>query len=107
LKTAYSGSGNYSLLTRSSGRLYGSGITGLRGAAPTSCGFGRQTDKHGFYHTWYLTPQGDVCLVVTDEVGKGRDAAQLRETDETLMHRGHDLSLATLKWVSEGNSKRD
>ena len=55
-----------------------------------------------FYHTWYLKPQGDVCLVVTDEVGKGKDAAHLRETDESLMHRGHDLWLATLKWVSEG-----
>jgi hypothetical protein len=55
-----------------------------------------------FYHTWYLKPQGDACLVVTDEVGKGKDAAHLRETDESLMHRGHDLWLATLKWVSEG-----
>jgi uncharacterized protein YndB with AHSA1/START domain len=54
-----------------------------------------------FYHTWYLKPQGDACLVVTDEVGKGKDAAHLRETDESLMHRGHDLWLATLKWVSE------
>jgi hypothetical protein len=25
-----------------------------------------------FYHTWYLKPQGDACLVVTDEVGNGR-----------------------------------
>ena len=55
-----------------------------------------------FYHTWYLKPQRDACLVVTDEVGKGKDAAQLRETDESLMHRGHDLWLATLKWTSEG-----
>jgi hypothetical protein len=55
-----------------------------------------------FYHTWYLKPQGDACLVVTDEVGRGKDAAHLRETDEALMHRGHDLWLATLKWVSEG-----
>jgi uncharacterized protein YndB with AHSA1/START domain len=55
-----------------------------------------------FYHTWYLKPQGDVCLVVTDEVGKGKDAAHLREIDESLMHRGHDLWLATLRWVSEG-----
>jgi hypothetical protein len=54
-----------------------------------------------FYHTWYLRPQGDACLVGTDEVGK-EDAAHLRETDESLMHRGHDLWLATLKWVSEG-----
>ncbi len=60
------------------------------GAAPT------------FYHTWYLTPAGDACDVVMDEVGKGADAAHLRETDESMMHRGHDLWLATLKWVSEG-----
>lgn len=39
--------------------------------------------------------------MVTDEVGKGKDAAHLRDTDESLMHRGHDLRLATLKWVSE------
>jgi hypothetical protein len=55
-----------------------------------------------FYHTWYLKTQGDACIVVTDEVGKGKDAVHLRETDEGLMHRGHDLWLATLKWVSEG-----
>jgi hypothetical protein len=55
-----------------------------------------------FYHTWYLVPQGASCLVVTDEVGMGADAAHLRQTDEGLMHRGHDLWLATLKWVAEG-----
>jgi Polyketide cyclase / dehydrase and lipid transport len=55
-----------------------------------------------FYHTWYLKTRGDACLVVTDEVGKGKDAVHLRETDQGLMHRGHDLWLATLKWVSEG-----
>ena len=55
-----------------------------------------------FYHTWYLKPQAGACLVVTDEIGKGKDAAHLRDTDKSLMHRGHDLWLATLKWVSEG-----
>ena len=55
-----------------------------------------------FYHTWFLTPTGDDCRVVTDEVGIGKDAAHLRETDESLMHRGHDLWLATLKWMAEG-----
>jgi polyketide cyclase/dehydrase/lipid transport protein len=55
-----------------------------------------------FYHTWYLKMRGDACLVVTDEVGKGKDAVHLRETDEGLMHRGHDLWLATLKYVAEG-----
>jgi hypothetical protein len=57
--------------------------------------------EHSFYHTWYLVPAGKACRVVMDEVGKGPDAAHLRQTDESLMHRGHDLWLATLKWVSE------
>jgi hypothetical protein len=54
-----------------------------------------------FYHTWYLAPQGAGCLVSMDEAGIGADAAGLRRSDKSLMHRGHDLWLATLKWVSE------
>ena len=42
------------------------------------------------------------AMVVMDEAGIGNDAAHLRETDESLMHRGHDLWLATLKWTAEG-----
>jgi hypothetical protein len=64
-------------------------------------GYALGTDP-SFYHTWFLTQTGDGCSVVTDEVGIGKDAAHLRETDESLMHRGHDLWLATLKWMSEG-----
>src|SRR3984957_8187191 len=60
--------------------------------------------EHSFYHTWFLTSAGDACRVVTDEVGMGKDAAHLRETDESLMHRGHDLWLATLKWMAENKS---
>ena len=30
-----------------------------------------------------------------------KDARALRKSDETLMHRGHDLWLASLKWVAE------
>jgi len=54
-----------------------------------------------FYHTWYLEPRGTSCHVVTEEVGVGANPKQLRETNETLMHRGHDLWLATLKWIAE------
>jgi len=54
-----------------------------------------------FYHSWYLEPKGAMCRVVMDEAGVGKDAAGLRQSDETLMHRGHDLWLATLKWVAE------
>lgn len=54
-----------------------------------------------FYHTWYLGPEGQGCRVVTDEVGKGESAVNFRKSDEGAMHRGHDLWLATLKWISE------
>lgn len=54
-----------------------------------------------FYHTWYLVPEGNTCHVVMEEVGKGHDAAHLRATDEGLMHRGHNVWLVTLKWMSE------
>lgn len=54
-----------------------------------------------FHHTFYLTPDGDGCSVVTEEAGNGPVAAYLRKTDERAMHRGHDLWLASLKSMSE------
>jgi len=58
-----------------------------------------------FYHTWYLTPLDDTtCNVIMEEVGNGSDAAHMRKTDEGGMHRGHDLWLATLKWMAEKRS---
>jgi hypothetical protein len=36
-----------------------------------------------------------------NEAGVGKDTAELRKSDETLMHRGQDLWLATLKWFAE------
>jgi len=55
----------------------------------------------GFYHLWLLAPEGQSCRVTTEETGRGAAAVRLRQTDEGLMHRGHDLWLASLKWVSE------
>ena len=55
-----------------------------------------------FYHTWWLQPRAGGCLVTMEEVGLGKDAENLRATDEGRMHRGHDLWLAALKWMSEG-----
>ena len=55
-----------------------------------------------FYHTWYLQSQGAMCRVVTEEVGVGKDAAAFRNKDPGLLHRGHDLWLAGLRWVAEG-----
>lgn len=54
-----------------------------------------------FYRVFYLTPDGDGCRVVTEETGNGPVAANLRKTDESAMHRGHDLWLASLKGISE------
>jgi hypothetical protein len=36
-----------------------------------------------------------------EEVGKGKDPAHRRDTDQSLMHRGHALWRATLRWMSE------
>ena len=62
----------------------------------------RQEPSRGFYHSWYLEPKGSMCQVSMDEAGVGSDAVELRKNDETLMHRGHDVWLATLKWLAEG-----
>jgi hypothetical protein len=37
-----------------------------------------------------------------DEAGVGPGAAAFRKADEGRMHRGHEMWLATLKWVAEG-----
>lgn len=54
-----------------------------------------------FYHVWHLEPNGPDCRVITEEVGIGPAATHLREANAPLLHRGHDLWLATLKWVAE------
>lgn len=54
-----------------------------------------------FYHTWYLKPTADGCMTDMEEVGKGAAPAHLRDTDEGLMHRGHEVWLETLRWMAE------
>lgn len=54
-----------------------------------------------FFHRWLLKPDGDGCLVITEETGNGPGAKEMRQKDEERMHRGHDLWLATLKWRAE------
>jgi uncharacterized protein YndB with AHSA1/START domain len=63
---------------------------------------GAPGEAPAFYHSWLLTPDGDGCRVAMDEAGVGPGAAAFRQADEDRMHRGHDLWLATLKWVAEG-----
>ncbi len=55
----------------------------------------------GFYHTWRLLPVAGGCRVITEEVGRGEEARQIRASDEGLLHRGHDLWLACLRWMAE------
>lgn len=55
-----------------------------------------------FYHLWNLVPEGTGCRVVMEESGIGPGAAAFRQADESRMHRGHTLWLATLQWVAEG-----
>jgi uncharacterized protein YndB with AHSA1/START domain len=55
-----------------------------------------------FYQAWLLQPEGAGCVVVTEDAGFGMVASGLREADEGLLHRGHALWLATLKWKAEG-----
>jgi hypothetical protein len=62
--------------------------------------FGKGPDLDA-YHTWYLVPTGNACMVITEEVVKGPGAIALRNSDIDAMHKGHDLWLETLKGVSE------
>ena len=63
---------------------------------------GAPGEKPTFYHSWLLSPDGKGCRVTMDEAGIGPGAAAFRKADEGRMHRGHEMWLATLKWVSEG-----
>lgn len=54
-----------------------------------------------FYHTWLLKHEAGNCRVVTEEVGVGADPVDFRKTNESLLHRGHELWVVTLKWISE------
>ncbi|MTW14262.1 hypothetical protein GM658_26965 [Pseudoduganella eburnea] len=48
------------------------------------------------YHTWLLQPQGQGCLVVTEEVVRGPAAVALRREQPQAMHQGHALWLERL-----------
>ena len=63
---------------------------------------GAPDEPPAFYHSWLLNPEGDGCRTAMDEAGVGPAAAAFRQADEGRMHRGHEMWLATLKWVSEG-----
>jgi len=57
--------------------------------------FGRASELEA-YHTWLLEPQGQGCLVVTEEVVRGPAAIALRRDRPQAMHEGHTLWLQRL-----------
>ncbi len=70
----------------------------------------RRISWHGYapgnsptlYHNWYFAPAGEAATVVVyDEVGNGALARRMRATDEAEGHRGHELMLHGLRYVSE------
>jgi hypothetical protein len=63
---------------------------------------GTPGEAPAFYHSWLLSPEGDGCRIAMDGAGVGPGAAAFRKADEGRMHRGHEMWLATLKWVAEG-----
>ncbi len=52
------------------------------------------------YHAWSFHPVGTGCRVVTEESGIGKGDYADPARSGTLMHRAHDLWLASLKYQS-------
>ena len=57
--------------------------------------------RYAHYHAWHLLPESAACRVITEETGVGPEDAKSPESGSRVMHRAHDLWLASLKWVSE------
>ena len=55
----------------------------------------------GHYHTWRLLPKSTGCLVETEESGITAGDAASTKAGDTMMHRAHDLWLASLRYTSE------
>ncbi len=57
--------------------------------------------RHGHFHAWRFVPEPAACLVVTEETGIGPDDIKDPVGGSHLMHKAHELWLASLKWTSE------
>lgn len=53
------------------------------------------------YHAWHFVPAGRECRVVTEEVGIGPADRAVGANGGRMMHRAHDLWLASLRYASE------
>ncbi len=57
--------------------------------------------RHGHYHAWHFVPEAGNCRVITEETGIGPNDIKDPQTNSRLMHRAHDLWLASLRWAAE------
>ena len=53
------------------------------------------------YHSWHLVPSPGGCRVITEETGIGPNDMKAPESNSRLIHKAHDLWLASLRWTSE------
>ncbi len=56
---------------------------------------------HGHYHAWHLIRKAGNCLVITEETGIGPEDFKDPVHGSHLMHKAHELWLASLKVTSE------
>ena len=56
---------------------------------------------HGHYHAWHFIPESSSCRVVTEETGIGPGDLKDPAAGSRVMHRAHDLWLASLRWKTE------
>ena len=57
--------------------------------------------RHGHFHAWHFLPQPTGCRVVTEETGVGPNDIKDPQHNSRLMHKAHDLWLASLRWSAE------
>ncbi|MBE7159117.1 MAG: hypothetical protein INR62_11930 [Rhodospirillales bacterium] len=57
--------------------------------------------RHGHYHAWHFVPEASGCRVITEETGIGPNDRKDPEAGSRLMHKAHDLWLASLRWAAE------
>lgn len=57
--------------------------------------------RHGHFHAWHFLPEAGGCLVITEETGIGPNDRKDPQAASRLMHKAHDLWLASLRWSAE------
>ena len=56
--------------------------------------------RHGHFHAWHFVPEPSGCRVITEETGIGPGDLKDPAGGSHIMHKAHDLWLASLQWTS-------